>query len=339
MPAPWASEIPGPSGRRKNTLGSRSRTKHAGSVCACGAWYGELGDEPTHLLFVEHIVEVFRAVRRVLHSSGTLWVNMGDSYAGGSKGGHWDAERTQKNTGRALYAHLANRRPLPHLKQKDLYLKQKDLLGMPWRVAFALQDDGWYLRSDIIWSKPNPMPESIGDRPTKAHEYIFLLTNRPTYYYNAAAIAEPVSGTAHARGQGLGPKAYRHPTGWDTSEGSHDKLTGRYPRPKYNPSFSAAVKDLVTTRNKRDVWTVPSYPYPDAHFATFPPALIEPCILAGSRVGDTVLDPFGGSGTTAMVATQHRRDAILCELNPDYCALIQKRLDGVQVTLPWEDVS
>ena len=177
-------------------------------------------------------------------------------------------------------------------------LKEKDLVGIPWRVAFALQADGWYLRQDIIWAKPAPMPESVTDRCTKAHEYIFLLSKAPRYYYDAEAIAEPVTGNAHARGHGVNPKASANATG-----------------SRQNASFSGAVNELVDQRNKRSVWTVNTAPYKQAHFATFPPKLIEPCILAGCPEGGTVLDPFHGAGTTGMVSMQNGRNYIGCELS------------------------
>jgi DNA modification methylase len=180
-------------------------------------------------------------------------------------------------------------------------LKPKDLVGIPWEVALALRRDGWWLRSDIIWSKPNPMPESVTDRPTKAHEYLFLLTKAEHYFYDADAIREPVAGTAHSRGNGVHPKSAPAGSGI-----------------KANESFSAAIKDLVDERNKRSVWEIATQPYPGSHFATFPSALTEPCILAGSAKGDWVLDPFAGSGTTALVALEHQRRAILVDINHPY---------------------
>lgn len=230
-------------------------------------------------------------------------------------------------------------------------------------VAFALRADGWYLRQDIIWAKPNPMPESCRDRCTKAHEYIFLLSKSKQYYYDQEAVKEPVSGTANARGKGTNPKAMKSPDGWDTSKGkgghgsihkegrsngtpashkgSHfDKgktnLNGTrtgvstkprkaHVRSKQNESFSSAVNELVEVRNKRSGWTVPSQGFKEAHFATYPEKLIEPCILAGTRAGDTVLDPFGGSGTTGKVALENGRKAILCEMNPEYVPMIEQR--------------
>lgn len=263
---------------------------------------GQIGLEPDFDTYLQALLPVFVQVRRVLRPDGTLWVNMGDC----------------------------------RLK--------KQLVGQPWRLAFALQSAGWFLRADIIWHKPNPMPESIDDRPTQAHEYLFLLSKSERYYYDAEAVKEPVTGGAHPRGHGVNPKA-KVPTGWDTGEGDHAGKVGRYKTPgrnsrihvnrdpnhncvrksRQNESFSAAVVSTVSTRNKRSVWTIATHPYPDAHFATFPPDLVKPCVLAGSKPGDTVLDPFGGSGTTGQVALDLGRHAILCELNPDYLPLIKQR--------------
>lgn len=241
--------------------------------------------------FIANMVGVFQEVRRVLRDDGTLWLNMGDNYAS--------------------QAHIS------------AGIKRKDLVGQPWLLAFALRQDGWYLRSDIIWHKPNPMPETVYDRPTKAHEYIFLLSKNERYFYDAEAIRERVSGRAHTRGSGINPKS-KIPTGWETGDGAHTKKIGRY-KSKQNASFSSAVSGLVENRNKRDVWTVGSKSFKEAHFATFPPDLIRPCILAGSPRGGSVLDPFGGSGTTALVAEQEGRDCTLIELNPAYVAIAKKR--------------
>ena len=252
------------------------------TICQhCGAWRGEWGQEPTPEMYVEHTVAVFEAVRRVLRNDGTVWLNIGDTYwndPGGQNGSEgWIGEKAKE----------ANRqmgRRKRSTGSTHPVLKRKDLVGIPWRVAFALQAAGWYLRSEIIWHKPNPMPESCTDRPTKAHEYVFLLTKRGDYFYDREAIMEPVSGTAHSRGNGLNPKALANkvPSGWDTGPGSHRALVGRYARPKQNESFSAAVAELVDRRNKRSVWTIPLAGFSEAHFATFPPALVEPCIKAGT---------------------------------------------------------
>lgn len=294
---------------------------------------GQIGQETTSQQFVETMVEVFAEVRRVLKPDGVLWLNLGDTfnaYNGGAgpsssiSAGTQTRERPQLESGFGL---------------RDKSLKPKDMIGIPWRVALALQADGWWLRSDIIWNKPNPMPESVNDRPTKAHEYIFLMAKSDRYYYDADAIKEPVTGGAHSR------TAQKTPDGWDTSQGEgahgafHKNGREKGKRPpgvtpksckprsgvKANDSFQAALVGLVNSRNKRSVWTVPTAPCKEAHFATYPPDLIKPCILAGSKPGDIVLDPFGGSGTTGEVALELGRSAILIELNPNYAKIIGKR--------------
>lgn len=257
---------------------------------------GQIGLEESPAGFIARLVEVFREVRRVLRDDGTCWINMGDSY------------------------------------QAD-----KQLMGMPWRLAFALQDDGWHLRQDIIWNKPNPMPESVRDRCTKAHEYLFLLSKSPRYHFDSAAIKEQ---SVSAR--------MPTPTGWDTSVGAGSH--GSYHRDgaargSRRNSFARESKytagehgqkaqhrpgrddvDYSQTRNKRSVWTVATRGFSGAHFATFPPDLIRPCILAGAPRGGIVLDPFGGAGTTGLVAMQEGRRSILLELNPDYADLASRRL-------------
>ncbi len=274
---------------------------------------GQIGLEETPMQYVEKMVEVFRSVWRILRDDGTLWLNIGDSYATGGMGGGgsfvserkaWRGRSKQKGW-----------RPAPSGR------KHKDIMGMPWMVAFALQADGWYLRQDIIWHKPNPMPESVSDRCTKSHEYVFLLTKKPKYYYNMDAIKEPVSGTAHARGNGVNPKALSNGVGWGYAAGEKRK-----PRCKQNESFSNAVSGLVENRNKRSVWTVPTQSFKGAHFATFPPKLIKPCILAGAPLGGVVFDPFTGAGTTGMVAVNNGRSFIGSELNPDYCKMARDRI-------------
>ncbi len=275
---------------------------------------GQLGLENTVTEYVANLVKVFGEVKRVLKDDGTLWLNLGDSYAGSGKGA-WK----EKNKQRHSYVPDPDS---PQIKKSNEF-KPKDLMGIPWRVAFALQDDGWYLRSDIIWNKPNAMPESVTDRPTKAHEYIFLLSKNPNYYYDHEAIKEPaIYGTQDIRGSDgvIGPanrcKRDSKPSG---------SFTG-----KYGDLAFRAIKDM---RNKRSVWTVTTKPYKEAHFATYPPDLIEPCILAGSRVNNTVLDPFFGSGTTGLVALQNNRNFIGIELNPDYIEIAKKRLSAVQMNL------
>lgn len=296
---------------------------------------GQIGLERSWPDFVAALVGVFLEARRVLRSDGTLWLNLGDSYAtgagsvgncpgGGEQGDRWKGNRGDRpglpkhSNGAMGPMTQANRLPQPGLKPKDL-------MGMPWRVAFALQADGWYLRSDIIWHKPNPMPESVTDRCTKAHEYIFLFTKSERYFYDHEAIKEPAI-CGHNGSSFVSP---------------HDVATkpnlGMKPRPSqargsFNGKTEAmadsgqnAFRAVVETRNKRSVWSVSSQPYSDAHFATYPPDLIKPCILAGCPIGGTVLDPFGGSGTTGQVALELGRSAILIELNPAYAELCRQR--------------
>lgn len=300
---------------------------------------GQIGLEDTPAEFLQRLVELFREVRRVLRKDGTCWVNMGDTYAGswGAEGRTTSrAKKTTKNPG-------------------GFGLKKKDLMGMPWRLALALQSDGWYLRSDIVWSKPNPMPSSVKDRPALSHEYVFLLTKSARYFYDADAVKE----------RAVGEESITKPAGWDGREGGHRELTGRYPgngvgfghgydadqrergriRGSKRNSFARETKasagehgqkpqhrpgredvDYTGTRNRRTVWTIPVAPFKGAHFATFPPLLVQPCILAGCPLGGVVLDMFGGAGTVALVADRLGRDSINIELNPEYITLAQARL-------------
>jgi DNA modification methylase len=334
----------------------------------------QIGLEDDPAAFVAALVEVFREVRRVLRADGTLWLNLGDSYAASGNGGH-RRQRPQGQTGQMAGRGIVEARDLARStlegrrdRKTPLFhghndrgiaerlgerrrppdgLKSKDLIGIPWRVAFALQADGWFLRQDIVWDKPNPMPESVGDRCTKAHEYVFLLTKSERYRYDAGAIAEPSN----------------YPPGCgklDAPKGAFSSNRGDE-RPAHDgpePSFRA----IRETRNKRSVWRVASEPYRGdlctacgayhhagaptreiggkrvkvcscgatdawvAHFATFPPGLIEPCILAGAPPGAVVLDPFGGAGTTGLVADRLGRSALLLELNPDYAEMARQRL-------------
>lgn len=289
----------------------RQRRQQYRDACArCGAVRvdQQLGLEPTVGEYVQRLVEVLREVRRVLRDDGTLWLNLGDCYANGGRGGATGAT-TKLNGG--IKHQNESKRAIEALgtRLRGDGLKPKDLVGAPWRVALALQADGWWLRSDIVWSKRTAMPESVTDRPTHAHEYVFLLTKSERYYYDADAIKEPVTGNAHARGRGVNPKAARDDAG----------------RAKQNGSFSSAVRGLVEKRNKRTVWHIAGHPYKGAHFACFPPKLIEPCILAGSGGGALVLDPFLGSGTTGAVAEQLGRQWFGIELNPAYEPLIRER--------------
>lgn len=257
---------------------------------------GQLGLEATPDEFVEAMVAVFREVRRVLRDDGTLWLNLGDSYSGGANSGGANSGTTNG----------------PPVRIKNLPIKRgegikpKDLIGIPWMVAFALRADGWYLRSDIIWAKPNPMPESVTDRPTRAHEQIFLLSKSPRYFYDADAIREDAVYESDARHLRLDRTQTEGRIG-----GSDSRLTTGNP---------------TNGRNKRDVWTVTTQPFAGAHFATFPPKLIEPCILAGAPEGGVVLDPFAGAGTTGLVALRHNRSFVGCELNPEYAELARDRI-------------
>jgi DNA modification methylase len=266
---------------------------------------GQIGLEKTPEEYVEKMASVFREVRRVLRDDGTAWVNMGDSYANISSGG-----------GGAVDIRTDGRRTTPGDKVRGRQqgtntmapgLKPKDLCGMPWRLAFALQADGWYLRSDIIWSKPNPMPESCTDRPTKAHEYLFLLTKRAKYYYDADAVREAAVYEGDARHLRFDAAACC--PGARPDNGSRGR-TG-------NPTSG---------RNLRTVWHIPTQAYPDAHFATFPEKLVEPCVKAGSMEGSTVLDPFCGSGTVGVVACQLGRDFIGIDLSAEYLAMAERRI-------------
>jgi len=231
---------------------------------------GQIGLEPTPEAYVENMVQVFREVKRVLRDDGTVWLNLGDSY--NSTSGFSRANKQWARKGRDGGAN--DKKEIKHPT-----LKTKDLIGIPWRVAFALQADGWYLRSDIVWHKPNPMPESVTDRPTKSHEYLFLLTKSVQYYYDAEAVREP-------------------------------------------------AQDSKSGRNLRSVWTINPKPYAEAHFATFPEKLVEPCVKAGTKHGDTVLDPFAGSGTTGLVAGKLGREFVGIELNADYITLAHDRIEG-----------
>ena len=266
---------------------------------------GQIGLEDTPDAFVSRLVDVFREVRRVLRDDGTLWLNLGDSY--------WSSTATQGRNEDKAHGAIGGTAKLiaggsSTYKRTALGLKHKDLIGIPWRVAFALQADGWYLRQDIIWHKPNPMPESVTDRCTKAHEYVFLLSKSDRYFFDAEAIKEP--------------SAYPG----DNRASRRDLRKEIDPFCADNGSRARTGNPTGETRNRRSVWTVATKPYAGAHFATFPPDLIEPCILAGSPVGGTVLDPFGGSGTTAGVSMRNGRNAILCELNPEYAALMPERI-------------
>jgi DNA modification methylase len=340
---------------------------------------GQMGLEQTPAEYIAGMVALFREVWRVLRNDGTLWLNIGDSYAStpkGNPGARGNINGGKRDTAETDAGSCAlDKSRLPGIKTKDL-------IGIPWMLAFALRDEGWYLRQDIIWSKPNPMPESIRDRCTKAHEYLFLFSKRPRYYFDADAIAESVADTSLAR--------WRQPniaeqTGSDRVPGKTNgtmKAVGGLERPqakraielareagltdehisairavgitdagkaqstqsgfgKSDPRQQALADEakavlggyyreflIAERRNKRSVWTIATQPFKEAHFATFPPALVEPCILAGCPIGGTVLDPFGGAGTTGLVADRLQRDAILIELNPEYAEIARRRIAG-----------
>ncbi len=319
---------------------------------------GQLGLEKTPQEYVENMVRVFREVKRVMKNDGTLWLNLGDSYAA-NNGGDKLSGKNKTNKGCAGNTY---RRP-------SIGLKPKDLIGIPWKVAFALQADGWYLRQDIIWSKPNPMPESVRDRCTKSHEYIFLLSKSAKYFYDHEAIKEPSvypngpnspQSIKSPYGQGFErrAKAEENKKGLSREESTkviHGNKVGR------SDGGRACNKPDQTHRNKRDVWsiedhnsliewlydnkkdilkeylnttpdiwTVSTKPYKEAHFATFPPDLIEPCILAGCPEGGTVLDNFSGAGTVGKVSKENGRDFIGIELNPKYLEMSEKRIEKAQ---------
>lgn len=253
----------------------------------------QVGLEKTPGEYTENMVEVFQLVKRLMKDDGTLWLILGDSYNGSGGPGTWT---DRKKPGVTKFKN-------PNRQYNGL--KSKDLVGIPWMVAFALRADGWYLRQDIIWHKPNPMPESVKDRCTKSHEYIFLFAKSRKYYFNQNAIKEP--------------SVYPD----DNRKSRSRKVHQRYPTGEL-----AGVREgdqIYPFRNKRSVWTIPTKPYPKPHFATFPPGLIEPCILAGARVGDIILDPFFGSGTTGQVAERLGRKWIACEINKQYRPLWEER--------------
>ena len=293
-----------------------------------GTENGEIGLEQSPEEYVAKLVAVFREVRRVLRPDGTVWLNLGDSYAG--SGGGVGNQRDDANKGNM--PHFKNPNSMAITRSKRIErgsgrwgggnlpamgnLKPKDLIGIPWSVAKALQANGWWLRSDIIWSKPNLMPESVTDRPTKSHEYIFLLSKSQHYYYDADAIAEPSEwANKDKRADGNG----KHASNGKCKSGEYAIDGVSYGK----------IKNGRFMRNKRTVWTIPTQSYSGAHFATYPEKLVEPCVLAGSKEGDIILDPFCGSGTTGKVAIRYNRDFIGIELNPDYIELAKKRIESV----------
>jgi DNA modification methylase len=374
------------------------KTMEAGSVhtCVTSPPYfglrdyghdGQIGLEETPEAYVAKLVEVFREVRRVLRDDGTCWLNLGDSYA--SNGCYINAWLEKEHNKNKKHLHVKNHERYEDRKAfrgGEYGIKAKDLIGIPWRVAFALQADGWYLRQDIIWAKPNPMPESVTDRCTKAHEYIFLLSKKPRYYYDAEAVKEPMAEVSKARmGRGV-----------SDNHKNINGAPGQTPHSMNAPRLHGEITETPENRNRRSVWTVATQPYSGAHFATFPPDLIRPCIQAGcpkeccakcgaplervverttatpgqndnyvkgsgrndhngggswtdhtstttgfrptcscnaGTVPGTVLDPFGGSGTTAQVAIEEGRNAVIIELNPEYVELAHRRIRGTQMPL------
>lgn len=277
----------------------------------------EIGQEETYQAYIAVLADVFRDVQRVLRNDGTLWLNLGDTYSASGRGGGGKQDTNKGSLG------------LPPVNVEDM--APKNLIGIPWRVAFALQDDGWILRSEIIWSKPNAMPESVKDRPTRAHEYLFLFSKQGRYFYDNEAIKElavdgdprPPRGSQETLSNGKphannGRRDKQSESGLSRYVGFNERWEGREP---------------LTHRNARSVWSIATTPYADAHFATFPEALAERCIRAGSRAGDLVLDPFGGSGTVARVAERLGRSWALIELNQDYIELQERRTNGVQKEL------
>jgi DNA modification methylase len=295
---------------------------------------GQIGLEETPEEYIKAMVEVFRCVWDVLEDNGTLWVNIGDSYAGSGGAGN---QFGQLEKGLTKYKQGG--------KPQDFGCKFKDLIGIPWMLAFALRADGWYLRQDIIWHKPNPMPESVQDRCTKAHEYIFLLSKSQKYYYNIDAIKEPALDVSMARMQrGVSdthknvngaPGQTAHSMNQPRPNMKNMQVDGQSPNSFHKNRQNGKPDEVYENRNKRSVWTVTTKPYAGAHFAVFPSDLIEPCILAGAPVNGIVLDPFMGSGTTAQVAQHLGRQYIGCELNESYKPLQNKRL--AQQSLIFED--
>lgn len=273
---------------------------------------GQFGLESTPDAYIANLVGVMREARRVLRDDGTLWLNLGDAYVSKPPG-----NKLGQKSGDGLYSRKLDMQVGHGEDRKAIWacgastgLPEKNLIGMPWRVALALQADGWILRQDIIWQKPNPMPESVRDRCTKSHEYIFMLSKKPKYHFDHLAFQEPA-----LRPEGAGNKTHKHETAYNDGD---ERLRTKANLTKVGPR---------ATRNKRSVWTVSTRPFKGAHFATFPPDLIRPCVQAGCPVGGTVLDPFFGAGTTGLVARQEGREYIGIELNPAYAEMAQKRID------------
>ncbi len=311
---------------------SATRKVQTSTICArCGAWSGQLGLEPSPKLYVEHIVEIFRQVRRALKKTGTLWVTLGDCYATGAgsakSAGGLKGPRGQQLLAGSFPNCQPNRMPIEGLKAKDL-------VGIPWRVAFALQEDGWYLRSDIIWQKPNAKPSSVKDRPTQAHEYIFLLSKSEKYYYDYKAVREPQVESERSR------RLREHAAGLKTvynlrsEKDPHQTPAGATGCMK---SVEARHKLAMTgLRNRRSVWTVSTRRFPGAHFATFPEGIAVPCVLAGTPPGGVVLDPFAGAATVPLVALKNGRQFIGIELNQKYAEMGRERIKPFMPAPPAE---
>jgi DNA modification methylase len=280
---------------------------------------GRLGLENTWREWLDNMVAVFMECHRVLRPDGVMWLNIGDKYCntgGRGRGGN-----------KARYGR-AYQQEAPARTDNEPGFKYKDLMGLPWRLAIALQDRGWWLRRDLIWNKPTAMPESVRDRNPTSHEYIFQLTKSGYYFWNKAAMMEPTTGNAHSRGKGVSPKTQKlikFPQGWDVGQ-REKSLRGNY-KHKHNESFSLAVRKVVSERQRRSVWTVAAQPFKGSHFATFPPRLIEPMMLASTRPGDIVLDPFSGAGTVGLVAERNGRKWIGLELNWDYLLMARQRIE------------
>lgn len=288
---------------------------------------GQIGLETIPEEYISKLVDVFREVRRVLKQDGTLWLNIGDSYAGSGKGKRDTHTRNMGNKGTLNNSALQG-------NFKNAEIKPKDLIGIPWLLAFALRKDGWYLRQDIIWQKPNCMPESVRDRCTRSHEYIFLLSKSKQYYYDSEAISEPIAGSSTKRYlQNIEAQkgSDRQP---GKTNGNMKAVLPRFGGEKYAKGSIRTKNGNVyipsLRRNKRDVWTVSTAGFKGAHFAVFPEKLIEPCILAGCKEGGTVLDPFCGSGTTGVVAAKNNRNFIGVEINPQYAELARKRITNTK---------
>jgi DNA modification methylase len=300
MPTKWNDPKRGASVLRPEVSHRGGDASHC-HLCGAKRIDLQIGLEETPEQYIEAMVEVFRCVKDILADDGVLWVNIGDSYA--SQGGG-QVEQTVRGKGDYVNSGQLGANGVGTSRKPPAGIKPKDLIGIPWMLAFALRADGWYLRQDIIWHKPNPMPESVQDRCTKAHEYIFLLSKSQKYFYDNESIKVPVK------------------EDW----GTRDRTNGKYHNEGTGLQPHGGLEKSYEMSNKRSVWSVNTKPYKGAHFAVFPEELIEPCILAGSRVGDVVLDPFMGSGTTAQVAQQLGRKYLGCELNPDYKALQDKRV-------------